>query len=97
MPLQIQRSALVYRLWDDADLKELFADHIGADWLTTLTYVMDNGEPDFRLTMQNSKTRQIVTATLSDVIVSDFVTVMAQTVSEYNAANPEHTIEELGS
>lgn len=97
MPLQIHRVANVYRLWDDADLKALFADHIGADWLTTLTYVASDGQPDFRLTMQNSKTRQIVTATLSDVIVSDFVTVFAQTVAEYNAAYPDNVIEEQGS
>jgi hypothetical protein len=97
MPLQIQRTANVYQLWDDDDLKSVFVDHLEAGWLTTLTYTTVDGVAAFRLTMQNAESRQLVNASLDDVVVSDLVTVIAQTVDEYNEANPNNTIEEPGS
>lgn len=97
MPLQIQRTATVYRLWDDDDLKAVFVDHLPAGWLTTLTFASDGGDPAFRLVIQNSATRQIVQAPLDHVIVSDLVTVVAQSVNDYNAEHPGNEIEESGS
>jgi hypothetical protein len=100
MPLQIQRVATVYQLSNPSDLWAVFQDHLPAGWLTTLTYCKaqeSDPAPVFRLTMQNSETRQLVTASLSDVIVSDLMTVTAQTVSDYNAENPNNTIQEPGS
>lgn len=95
MPLQIQRTATVYRLWDEEDLKAVFVDHLPGGWLTTLTYFKekDTDVAEFRLTLQNAETRQIVTASLDGVVVSDLVTVVAQTVEQYNAENPDSVIE----
>jgi hypothetical protein len=90
----------VYLLSNPSDLWAVFEDHLPAGWLTTLTYCKEketDPEPLFRLTMQNAETRQIVTTSLSGVVVSDLVTVIAQTVAEYNAANPTNTIQEPGS
>jgi hypothetical protein len=97
MPLQIQRTATVYRLWDDDDLKALFVDHLPGGWLTTLTYIRDNDVAGFRVMMQNAESRQQVTATLAQVVVSDLVSVVAQSVADYNAENPGSAIQEPGS
>lgn len=96
MPLQIQRTATVYRLWDDDDIRALFEDHAGAGWLCTITCLKDTVVV-WQVSLQNAATRQLVTANRDGVVVSDLVTVQAQTVSEYNAANPGNTIEEQGS
>ena len=97
MPLQIQRTATVYRLWDDDDLRELFEDHAANDWLCALNCEKEDGVTVWRVGLQNTGARQVVTATREQVIVSDFVTVIAQTVDEYNAAHPDNTIEGMGS
>jgi hypothetical protein len=47
--------------------------------------------------MQNSATRQQLTVPLTDVVVSDLVSVQAMTVAEFNAAHPDDAIEEPGS
>ena len=97
MPLQIQRTATVYRLWDDGDVHELFEDHAAVDWLCTLNCAKDSGVVVWQVGLQNTAARQVVTATRDHVVVSDLVTVVAQTVAEYNAANPGNMIEESGS
>lgn len=89
MPLTIQRTATVYLLWDDADVKALFDDLSGLDWLCTLTVA--NGV--WQVGLQKSATRQLITAPTSGVVVSDGVTVYSQTVEEFNAAHPESAIE----
>lgn len=99
MPIQIQRTATVYRLWNTDDLWAVFADHFDAGWATTLIYCKadESAAPAFRLTLQHSETRQIKTAALDEVLVSDLVTVQVMTVAAYNAEHPETTIEEPGS
>lgn len=97
MPLEIQRTALVYRLWDDADLKDLFEDHAAADWLCALTCSKETGSVEWVVSLQLSAARQLITATRDEVIVSDLVTVTKMPLVEYNAAHPENTIEESGS
>lgn len=97
MPLQIQRTATVYRLWDDDDVHALFEDHAAAGWLCTLTCMGDGSGLTWQVSLQNSAARQVITAPTSSVVVSDQVTVQAQTVAEYNAANPGNTIEGQGS
>jgi len=92
MPLQIQRTATVYRLWDDDDIHALFEDHADAGWLCTLTCLKDTAVV-WQVSLQNTAARQFVTAPKSSVVVSDLTTVVAQTVSEYNAANPDNMIE----
>jgi hypothetical protein len=95
MPLVIQRSATVYRLWVQADVSALFEDHAALGWLCTLTCV----PPDmaWRVSMQRSVTRQLIIAPLTEVVVSDLVSVQAMTVAEFNAAHPDDAIEEPGS
>jgi flagellar basal body rod protein FlgC len=46
-----------------------------------------------QVALQNTQTRQLVNAQLTDVVVSDLVTVEAQTVAEYNVAHPDNAIE----
>ena len=89
MTLQIQRSANVYLLWDDADVKALFDDLSGLEWLCTLTVAAGV----WQVALQKAATRQLVTAPTSSVVVSDGVTVFAQTVAEFNAAHPDDQIE----
>lgn len=89
MPLQIQRSANVYLLWDDADVKALFDDLSGLGWLCTLT--VSGGV--WQVGLQNTAARQLVTAPTTSVVVSDSVTVYAQTVEEFNTAHPDDAIE----
>ena len=96
MPLQIQRTATVYQLWDDSDVQALFEDHAEAGWLCTLTCLKDT-VVRWQVSLQNSATRQLVSAPRTDVVVSDLVTVESLTVSAYNTANPAHTIEEPSS
>jgi hypothetical protein len=93
MPLEIQRTALVYRLWDDADLAALFEAHADADWLCTMTCGKEDGVVVWRVGLQNTAARQHITATRDQVIVSDLSTAFAQTVEYYNAANPGNMIE----
>lgn len=92
MPLQIQRTVLVYRLWDDGDVTALGEDHAANAWLAMKTWALRDGAVECHVTLQNSATRQQVTAPTCDLIVSDLVTVVAQTVEEYNAANPDNQI-----
>jgi hypothetical protein len=95
MPLVIQRSAKVYRLWVQADVSALFEDHAAVGWLCTLTCVPP--ELVWQVAMQKAATRQMVTAPLTEVVVSDLVSVQAMTVAEFNAAYPNDAIEEPGS
>lgn len=94
MPLQIQRTATVYRLWDSGDVTALFEAHAADGWVCQTTCHKDGDSLTWVVSLQKSDTRQLVTATLSDVVVSDLVTVYAQTVGDYNAANPDQPIEE---
>ena len=95
MPLQIQRTALVYRLWVQSDVSALFEDHAALGWLCTLTFVPP--ELVWQVAMQKAATRQQIAAPLTDVVVSDLVSVQAMTVAEFNAAYPDDVIEEPGS
>lgn len=94
MPLQIQRTASVYRLWDDHDLWELFSVLAATGWVCTVTAA---GAEPVSVQLQSTSTRQLVSATRSQVVVSDGVTVVAQSLGEFNAANPTNSIEESGS
>ena len=93
MPLTIQRTATVYRLWDDDDIHALFEDHAAQDWLCVLNCGKEDGVVSWRVGLQNTGARQVIDADRTKVVVSDLVTVIAQTVEEYNAANPDNTIE----
>lgn len=93
MPLIIQRTATVYRLWDDEDVHALFEDHAAADWLCTLNCGKESDVVTWRVAMQHTANRQVVAALRDEVIVSDLVTVIAQSVQDYNEANPDNTIE----
>jgi len=90
MPLQIQRTATVYLLWDDSDIKALFEGLSAAGWLCTLTIV----DGVWQVALQHSANRVLVTAPRSSVVISDGLTVAAQSVDEFNTANPGHRIEE---
>jgi hypothetical protein len=95
MPLVIQRSAKVYRLWVQSDVSALFEDHAAVGWLCTLTCVPP--ELVWQVSMQKAATRQLITAPLAGVVVSDLVSVQAMTVTEFNTAYPDDAIEEPGS
>ena len=97
MPLVIQRTASVYRLWNDDDVRELFESHANAGWLCTVTCIKDGDGVVWQVTLQNSSTRQLVQAPPSDVVISDLVTVESQTLLAYNLSNPNDVIEEPGS
>jgi hypothetical protein len=51
----------------------------------------------WQVNMQKAATRQQITAPLTEVVVSDLVSVQAMTVAEFNAAYPDDAIEEPGS
>lgn len=93
MPLTIQRSATVYRLWEDSDMRECFADHALTGWVCSLVCAKENDATVWAVRLQNADLRQIVSASVGDVIVSDGVTVQALTVADYNTANPDNQIE----
>lgn len=93
MPLEIQRTALVYRLWDDSDVADLFNDHAEADWLCSMTCGKEGEAVVWQIGLQNSAARQHVTATREQVVVSDLATAYSQSVEDYNAANPDNMIE----
>lgn len=94
MPLQIQRTATVYRLWDEADAKAVCEDHAREGWLAEWKCIrQDGGLLLWVLSLQKTATKQLVSAPESHVIVSDFATVVAQTVEEYNDANLDNMIE----
>ena len=95
MPLVIQRSAKVYRLWVQSDVSALFEDHAALGWLCTLTCVPP--ELVWQVAMQKAATRQQITAPLTEIVVSDLVSVQAMTVAEFNMAYPDDAIEEPGS
>ena len=95
MPLVIQRSATVYRLWVQSDVSALFEDHAALGWLCTLTCVPP--ELVWQVAMQKAATRQQITAPLTEVVVSDLVSVQAMSVAAFNTAYPDDAIEEPGS
>lgn len=97
MPVTITRTAEVYRLWDDSDVRALFDSHAQAGWLCTLSAFTEDGVVVWQVQLQLSALRQLITAGLADVIVSDTVTVQAMSLADYNAANPDHVIEEPAS
>jgi hypothetical protein len=84
----------VYRLWDDDDLRELFASHADEGWVCSLVCGQEGSEITWAVRLQNNTSRQLLSASLSDVVVSDLVTVVAQSLDDYNAANPDAKIEE---
>ena len=93
MPLQIQRTATVYRLWDDQDLAELFDSHAAAGWLCSVSCGLEDQVVVWRVGLQHTANRVHVTALREGVVVSDGTTLVAQTVAEYNTANPDNMIE----
>lgn len=93
MALTITRTATVYRLWDNDDLRELFTLHADVGWVCSLVCSADG----WGVRLQNASTRQLISAVLGDVVVSDLVTVESQSVAVYNVAHPDDMIEELGS
>lgn len=93
MPLTIQRTATVYRLWDDADLRDCFTDHAELGWVGSLVCAKETDTVTWVVRLQHSELRQLISASLEDVVVSDGVTVQAQTVTDYNTANPDNQIE----
>lgn len=97
MPLTITRTATVYRLWDNDDLRELFNTHAPSGWVCSLVCHYEDGATVWGVRLQNNDTRQLLSAHLDHLVVSDLVTVTTQTVADYNLANPEQPIEELGS
>lgn len=97
MPLQIQRTATVYRLWVDEDVKALFEDHAAAGWLCTMNCAKDGDQVVWQVSLQNTAARQLATATTHQVVVSDLVSVQPMSLLEYNLAHPENVIEEPGS
>ena len=97
MPLVIQRTATVYRLWNNDDVHDLFESHANAGWLCQTTCIKDGDGVTWQVTLQKSDTRQLVQAPLGDVVISDLVTVESQTLLAYNLANPNDAIEEPGS
>lgn len=94
MPLTITRTASVYRLWDDADIRECFAVHADAGWVCSLVCAKENDTVVWAVRLQHSESRQLISASVDDVVVSDGVTVQALTVADYNTANPDNVIEE---
>lgn len=93
MPLQIQRTVTVYKLWDDGDVKAACQEHAAAGWIAEQRLIYQDGQPSLSVSLQNTATKQLVTATHTQVIVSDLRSVVAQTVDEYNTANPDNLIE----
>lgn len=93
MPLIIQRTATVYRLWDNEDVQIMFEDHAAADWLCQMNCGKESGAVVWRVALQHTEARQVVSALRDQVIVSDLVTVIAQSVDDYNEANPDNPIE----
>ena len=94
MPLTIQRSATVYRLWDENDLRECFGVHAETGWVCSLVCAKENDTVVWAVRLQHSESRQLISAAVDDVVVSDGVTVQALTVAAYNTANPDNVIEE---
>jgi len=86
--------ATVYRLWVDADLRELFEVHAGAGWSSMMVCHNEKGAGvEWAVTMQRRGKREVLTASLTDVVVSDLATVEAQTVARFNRAHPDDQIE----
>ena len=88
----ISRPVSVFRLWDNDDLRECFADHAAVGWVCSLAAYRDGDTVVWSVGLQNNASRVQLTAGLSDVVVSDLVTVVTQTVDEFNAANPGNEI-----
>ena len=97
MPITISRLASVYRLWDNDDLRECFADHAAVGWVCSLAAYREGDTVVWSVGLQNNASRVQLTAGLGDVVVSDLVTVEALSVAVYNAAHPDDMVEELGS
>lgn len=88
MPIQIQRVANVYQLSDNTDLRTCFEDLGAAGWVCSLICSADG----WVVRLQHNEKKQLIPATLSDVVVSDGVTVEATSVADYNTANPDNQI-----
>ena len=94
MAITFQRTATVYRLWVDADLRELFEVHAAAGWSSMLVCHNEKGAGvEWAVTMQQRGKREVLTAALTDVVVSDLATVEVQTVARFNRAHPDDQIE----
>ena len=94
MAITFQRTATAYRLWLDADLRELFAVHAAAGWSSMLVCHNEKGAGvEWSVTMQQRGKREVVNAKLTDVVVSDLATVEVQTVARFNRQHPNNRIE----
>lgn len=94
MALTIQRTATVYRLWDNDDLRDCFEAHAGQGWSCSLVCAKDAGHVVWAVRLQNGELRQVVAADLDQVVVSDGITAEALSVADYNTANPDNQIED---
>ena len=84
MPLQINKPVIVYRLWDNTDLRECFEVLAGQGWLCSLS--ADGNPVSWSVQFQHNKRREQVTAAVDDVLVWDGTVPQPQTVAEFNAA-----------
>lgn len=92
MPLTITRTAQVYRLWDDDDLRTCFADHAEAGWTCSLICYKEETVL-WGVRLQHNDSRTLLAPATSDVVVSDLVTVQTMSLEEYNSAHPDNMIE----
>jgi hypothetical protein len=92
-PLQIQRIATVYRLWDDDELRQCFSDHAAVGWACTLVCFND-GQEKWEIRLQHNEQKQLLSGDLDGVVVSDMVTVEVMSLMAYNLAHPDNVIGE---
>jgi len=84
MPIQISKPVTVYRLWDNDDLRAVFAALAQAGWLCSLA--ASNDPVEWVVHLQHNTRRVQVSASVDDVLVWDGTTVVTETVDEFNAA-----------
>ena len=98
MPITVTRTASVYNLASDSDLRELFVEHASIGWMCSLiAHPDDSGTETVWAVRMQKPGIDTINATLADVVISDLVTVQSMSRTDYNAANPGAPIEGFGS
>jgi len=90
----ITRTAEVYRLWVDTDLTDLFTSLALKGWSCQIACGLDGSDVKWVVGLSLPAERRMVSASRTDVVISDGVTVETMTVAAFNADHPDELIEE---
>ena len=92
MALEITRTAKVYRLWLDAEMRECFEDLAADGWTCVLACSGKKNSTTVEWAVNLGRQRVNHVTSLLDVVVSDGVTVEPSALRDFNRKYPDNRI-----